>query len=93
MRPAKVQVGQVGPGRLDGGLVDPPQVVCGNGRPGAAGDAVAAPGSGQDQVLGLGAAGELAADGLADLVAQGTMRTLARLLGSALKPRPNRPAS
>jgi hypothetical protein len=64
-------VSQVGPGRLDRGLVDPPQVVGGQRRPGAPWDAVAAPGPGQDQILRSGSAGELAGDCLADPLTHG----------------------
>jgi hypothetical protein len=71
MGAAQIQVGQHRPGRLHGGLVDPPQVVGRQRRPSAARDAVAAPRSGEDQVLRSTAVGELAGDGLADLVAHG----------------------
>ena len=49
MRAPKVKMDEVGPGRLDRGLVDPPQVGGGQRRPGTVRDAVAATGPGEDQ--------------------------------------------
>jgi hypothetical protein len=69
MRAMQVQVGQVLAGGRNCGLVDAPQVVGGQRGPGAAWDAVAAPGAWEHQVVGSGAGGELAADDLADLFA------------------------
>jgi hypothetical protein len=51
----QVQVGQLRPGRrVHGGPGEPPWVVGRQRRPGAAADAVAAAGPGEDQVLGTG---------------------------------------
>jgi hypothetical protein len=85
MGTAQVQVGQLGPGSLHCGLVDPPQIGGRERGSGAAGDAVAAPGPGEDQVLGAGAIFELAGDGLADSVAHGHHAHAGQALGFGLE--------
>src|SRR5215211_221962 len=88
MRAPKVKMDEVGPGRLDRGLVDPPQVGGGQRRPGTVRDAVAATGPGEDQVLGTGAGGELAGDRFADLVAHGHHAHAGQALGLGLEAAP-----
>jgi hypothetical protein len=62
MRTPQVQVAQLGPGYRHRGLVDPLQVVGRQRRPGTPRNAIAATRSRQDEILGTGTAGELAAD-------------------------------
>src|SRR5262245_48114048 len=69
MRAAQVQVRQGGAGASDGGLVDAAQVVGGQRRTGATGNAVAAAGPGKHEIRRVAAGGELARDSRANLLA------------------------
>jgi hypothetical protein len=80
-----VQVGQVLAGSGDRGLVDPAQVVGGQRGAGAAGDAVAAARARGHQLVGPGVGGELAADGLPDLLAHRHHADAGRALGLSLE--------
>src|SRR5215217_8931063 len=85
VRAVQVQVAEVLAGGGDRGLVDAAQVVGGQRGSGAAGDAVAAARAREHQLVGPGAGGELAADGLADLLAHRHHADAGRALGLGLE--------
>src|SRR5215218_2088398 len=78
-------MGQVLVGGRDRGLVDATQIVGGQRSPGAARDPVAAARAREHQLVGLGAGAELAADGLADLLAHRYRADTGRTLGLSLE--------
>jgi hypothetical protein len=81
----QVEVGQVLTGGGDRGLVDAPQVVGRQRGPGTARDAIAAARAGEHQIVGLAGGGELAGDGLPDLLAHGHHADAGRALGLGLE--------